>query len=190
MWILGIIVVIWWWIASIYNRLISLKNKRGNAEADIDVQLKLRFDLVDNLVNTVKGYADHEKSTFEEITKARTQFMNAQNIEDKAWASNMLTWALKSLFAVAENYPELKANENFLQLQNELSDIENKIAAARRFFNNATREFNTYLESFPSNVVGKWFGFKQFAFFEIDDEAERERPDVQFEQQEQQEQQQ
>lgn len=164
-----------------YNKLITLKNRREQAFADIDVQLKLRFDLVGNLVNTVKGYAEHEKSTFENVTKARTSFMNAWNIEDKVEANNMLTGALKSLFAVSESYPDLKANQNFMQLQVELSDIENKIAAARRFFNSATTEFNTYLEMFPTNIIGNIFKFTKWKLFEIEDRTTLEKaPQVEF----------
>lgn len=127
---------------TIYNRIVTLKNNRDNAFADIDVQLLNRFDLVANLVETVKGYAKHEKETLQSLTDARTSFMHATSVDNKLEANNQLTGALKTLFAVAENYPDLKANTNFLQLQADLSDIENKLAAARRFFNSTTKEFN------------------------------------------------
>ena len=176
-WILAIVVI---YIISKYNGIIALKNNRTNAFADIDVQLKLRFDLVENLVNTVKGYATHEKETLENVTKARTSFMNAQNIDDKIEANNMLSQTLKSLFAVSENYPDLKANTNFLQLQTELSDIENKLAASRRFFNSSTKEFNTYIEMVPTNIIASLFKFTPEKFFEVENEAEKQAPKVQF----------
>src|SRR5579872_6341888 len=138
--ILGVILLIVLLFITIYNRLVALRQARNNAFADIDVQLKLRYDLVPNLVNTVKGYATHEKSVFEEVTAARTSVGRAQQVNDRIAAEGALSGALTHLFAVAENYPDLKANQNFIQLQQELSDIENKIAAARRFFNNATNE--------------------------------------------------
>lgn len=178
--LLGIAVVIGLITMVMYNRLVTLKNNRENAFADIDVQLKLRFDLVENLVNTVKGYATHEKETLEKVMAARTGFLNANSIESKVEANNQLTGALKSLYAVAENYPNLKANQSFLQLQSELSDIENKLAAARRFFNATTKEFNTAIQTFPSNLIAKNFGFSQVEFFELDDEAAKRAPKVQF----------
>lgn len=178
--IIIIIIVLILYIVMQYNKLITLKNNRENAFADIDVQLKNRFDLVDNLVNTVKWYASHEKWLFENITKARTSFMDAWTVEDKIWANNMLTWALKSLFAVSEAYPDLKANQNFLQLQTELADLENKIASARRFFNNSTKEYNTYTEIFPTNIISNMFGFKKWEFFEIENEQEKKVPTVNF----------
>jgi len=163
-----------------YNALIRLKNHIKNAFADINVQMKMRFDLVGNLVNTVKGYTTHEKETLENITKARTSFLNANNPNDKLAADNMLSGALKSLFAVAENYPDLKANQNFLQLQTELSDIENKIAATRRFFNSTIKEYNSAIQMFPTNIVAKLFGFKDEIFFAIENKEEKETPKVQF----------
>ena len=181
MWILlGSVALLAIIIIVMYNRLVTLKNNRENAFADIDVQLKLRFDLVENLVNTVKGYASHEKETLQRLTDARTNFMHSNSVEGKIEANNQLTGALKSLFAVAENYPDLKANEGFLQLQSELSDIENKLAAARRFFNATTREFNTAIQTFPSNLIAKNFGFSSVKFFELDDEAAQKAPKVQF----------
>lgn len=162
-----------------YNSLVSLKNAIKNAFADIDVQMKLRFDLVDNLVNTVKGYAIHEKDTLTQLTQARTNFMNATDENEKIAADNQLSWTLKTLFAVAENYPDLKANQSFLQLQSELSDIENKIAAARRFYNSTVKDFNTQVETFPTNIVARLFWFKQNEFFKIQEE-EKKVPEVKF----------
>lgn len=181
LWIfLGIIALLVIYVISIYNRLIMLKNNRDNAFADIDVQLMNRFDLVDNLVNTVKGYAAHEKEVLQGVTDARTHFMNAQTIDAKLEASNQLTGALKSLFAVSENYPDLKASTNFLQLQNELSDLENKLAAARRFFNATTKEYNTATQTFPSNLIAKHFGYTELPFFELEDQAAKQAPKVAF----------
>lgn len=156
----------------IYNSLVKLKNNREQSMSDIDVQLKNRYDLVPNLVSTVKGYATHEKDLFENITKARTAAMGAKGIDDKVKAENEFSSTIKSLFAVAENYPELKANENFLQLQRELSDLENKIAAARRFFNSATKEFNTAIQMFPNSIIASVTGFKQGSFFDLGEEKE------------------
>lgn len=163
-----------------YNKLIRLKNNIKNSFADIDVQIKLRFDLIENLVNTVKWYASHEKETLTKLTEARTSFLNAWSAKEKLQADDMLTWALKNLFAVSENYPDLKANQNFLQLQTELSDIENKIAAARRFFNSSINEYNSTIQSFPTNIVAKLFGFKYEDFFAIKDNKEKEVPKVNF----------
>lgn len=174
---LSILALIVLFFISLYNRLVALRQARNNAFADIDVQLKQRFDLVPNLVNTVKGYATHEKTVFEEITAARTKVGQAQQVNDKIAAEGQLTSALGHLFAVAENYPDLKANQNFIQLQNELSDLENKIAAARRFFNNATKEFNTYIHQFPANLFASSFGFKEEPFFDLGtDRAAAEKP--------------
>lgn len=161
----------------IYNRLVALRQSRNNAFADIDVQLKMRYDLVPNLVNTVKGYATHEKTVFEEITAARTKVGSAQQVNDKIAAEGELSGALGRLFAVAENYPDLKANQNFIQLQSELSDIENKIAAARRFFNNATNELNTSIHQFPAILVAGSLGFKEEPFFDLGaDRSTTEKP--------------
>jgi LemA protein len=151
----------------LYNRLIALRQARNNAFADIDVQLKQRFDLVPNLVNTVKGYATHESSVFEKITAARASVGRAQQVNDKIAAEGALSGALMGLFAVAENYPDLKANQGFQQLQQELADIENKIAAARRFFNNATNEFNTSIQQFPAMLIAPMMGFKEEPFFDL-----------------------
>ena len=155
--VLGVAALLVIYLITLYNGLVALKNNRENAFADIDVQLLNRFDLVENLVSTVKGYAAHEKATLQGLTDARTRFMSAQTVDAKLEASNQLTGALKSLFAVSENYPDLKANTNFLQLQNELSDIENKLAAARRFFNATTKEYNTAIQTFPGNLIAKHF---------------------------------
>ena len=163
-----------------YNVLVRLRNNIKNAFADIDVQMKLRFDLIENLVNTVKWYATHEKDTLEKLTKARTNFMNAWSTNEKLAADNMLSWALKSLFAVSENYPDLKANQNFLQLQTELADIENKIASTRRFFNSSTNEYNSSIESFPTSIIAKIFWFKKENFFAITNEVEKATQKVQF----------
>lgn len=165
---------------AMYNSLIARKNQVDNAWYQIDVQLKKRADLVPNLVEAVKGYMAHERGVLEEVTKARTAVLSASNPQERAQASNMLTGALKTLFAVAENYPNLKASQNFLQLQEELSGIENKIAYARQFYNDAIMQYNIALQSFPTNIVAKIFGFKpERDYFEIT-EAERKVPKVSF----------
>lgn len=164
----------------VYNRLITLRNNRENAFADIDVQLTNRFDLVGNLVETVKGYAKHEKELLTSVTQQRTAFLNANGIDDKLQASNALTGSLKSLFAVSENYPDLKANETFVNLQSELSDLENKLAATRRYFNSATKEYNTAIQVFPANIIAGQFGFKQEPFFELEDQEAKKTPKVSF----------
>ncbi len=164
--IIGIIVVVGIIIVGIYNRLVALRQTTNQAWADIEVQLKQRQDLVPQLVNTVKGYAKHEKSTFEEVIKARNGAVNANTVKGQAQAEGMLSAALGKLFALAEAYPELKANTNFLQLQDELSDIENKIAASRRFYNNAVQEYNTGREQFPAVLVAGPFGFREREYFE------------------------
>lgn len=174
--VLGLVVVCVLYYISLNNRIVSLKTERENAFADIDVQLKLRFDLVDNLVETVKGYAKHEKSTFKEVVEARNKFTLATDIKGKAEADNMLSSTLKNLFALSEAYPELKANANFLQLQTDLSDIENKIASARRYFNAATKEYNATIQKFPANVL---FHKQPEDYFEWTEE-ERKAPKVKF----------
>lgn len=156
----------------IYNSLVTLKVTREQAFADIDVQMKQRYDLVPNLVNTVKGYATHEKELLENITKARTSAMSAGSIDEKIKAENQFNATLKTLFAVAENYPDLKANQNFLQLQTELSDIENKIAAARRFFNNATKEYNAAIVVFPNSLIASLMKMQTAAYFDLGEEKE------------------
>jgi len=152
------------WLIAIYNGLIRFRNRTDEAWSDIDVQLKRRYDLIPNLVNAVKGYAQHERELFEKVTKARTAAMGAQDPSEKAEAENMLSGTLKSLFAVAENYPDLKANENFLELQRELSDTENKIQAARRFYNGNVRDFNTKIQVFPNNLIAGTLNFKEYDF--------------------------
>lgn len=171
--ILGVFVV---WFVATYNKFITRRNRAEEAWADIEVQLKRRYDLIPNLVNTVKGYATHESTAFEKVTQARSQAMQAGNVHDQMEAENMLTGALKSLFAIAEAYPDLKANANFLELQRELSDTENKIQAARRFYNGNVRDFNTALETFPSNVVAGMFIFKKKEFFDLPDNDVAQNP--------------
>ncbi len=167
MWVfLGIIAVLVIWAIAVYNGLIRLKNRVDEAWSDIDVQLKRRYDLIPNLVSTVKGYAAHEKEVFEKVTEARTRAMGAQSAGDKAQAENMLSQTLKSLFAVAEAYPDLKANQNFLELQRELTDTEDKIQASRRFYNGNVRDFNTKIQVFPNNVFAGMLGFSPREFFE------------------------
>lgn len=177
--IIGIIVAIILWLIGVYNGLIKLKNRTQEAWSDIDVQLKRRYDLIPNLIETVKGYASHEKQLFENVTRARAQAMQSQGVAEKAQAENMLSQTLKSLFAVAENYPNLKASENFAKLQDELSDTENKIQASRRFYNGNVRDFNTKLEVFPNNLIAQSLGFKKYDFFQAD-ESEKEPVKVQF----------
>ncbi|MDB5237878.1 MAG: lemA [Candidatus Kaiserbacteria bacterium] len=180
--LIAVVVVIIIWVIAAYNGFVTLTNRVNEAWSDIDVQLKRRYDLIPNLVETVKGYAAHEAGTLEKVTEMRTRAMNATTPEGKADAENMLSGALKSLFAVSENYPNLKANENFVALQNELSDTENKIQAARRFYNGVVMELNTRLQSFPSNLIGKSFGFTSRDFFQLaaDQQAAKEPVKVQF----------
>ncbi len=167
-------------IIGIFNRLVVLKNRAKEAWADIDVQLKRRYNLIPNLVNAVKGYAKHERELFEKVTKARSQAMNAQGPEAKGQAENMLSGTLKSLFAVVENYPDLKASENFKHLQEELVDTEDKIQAARRFYNNNVKSLNIKIESFPSNIIARSFNYKKMDLFELTVAEERETPKVEF----------
>lgn len=157
-------------VITIYNSLVKSKVRTDEAWSDINVQLKRRYDLIPNLINTVKGYAKHEKSVFEEVTAARAQAMNAQSVTEVAQADNQFQAALKSLFAVAEAYPDLKANESFQQLQAELVDTEDKIQAARRFYNGSARDLNIKIQSFPSNLIAGIFGFKLRDFFEVDED--------------------
>ena len=178
--ILGALFVLGAWIVMIYNGLIRLKVRTNEAWSDIDVQLKRRYDLIPNLISTVKGYATHERELFEKVTKARANAMNAQNPEEKGQAENMLTGALKSLFAVSENYPDLKANENFLELQRELSDTENNIQASRRFYNGNVRDLNTKIQVFPDSIVANMLKIGKREFFEIEEEKEKETPKVEF----------
>lgn len=175
--VIGILlVVIVGFLIGTYNSLVTLKNRVEEAWSDITVQLKRRTDLIPNLVNSVKGYATHEKEVFEKVTEARSAIMNAKGVADTAKAENMMEGALKSLFAVAEAYPELKANQNFLQLQQELVDTEDKIQASRRFYNGGVRDLNTKIQTFPVNVVAGMFGFQSREFFEVEDRASVENP--------------
>ena len=169
------------WVVWIYNNFVTLNNRSDEAWADIDVQLKRRYDLIPNLINTVKGYAAHEAGTLERVTTARNMAMQAGSVAEHEQAENMLSGALKSLFAVSESYPDLKANQNFLELQRELSDTENKIQAARRFYNTNVRDLNTAVESVPSNIIASMFSFKKRDFFELEvGSVEREPVEVKF----------
>ena len=165
--VLGVIVVIVLWAITIYNGLVAMRQRVSQSFADIDVQLKQRHDLIPNLVETVKGYAAHERGTLEAVVQARNAAIAAPGIEQKVAAENMLTGALRQLFALSEAYPNLKANENFQQLQAELTDIENKLAAARRFFNNAVQEYNTGIQQFPAALFASAFGFHPQQFFDL-----------------------
>src|SRR4030043_1239053 len=178
--ILGILVILIFWFIAVFNGIVSLRNRTKEAVSDIDVQLKRRHDLIPNLIETVKGYAKHEKEVFEKVTQARADAINAKGAGEAAQKENVLTDALKSVFAVAENYPQLRATENFQKLQDELTDTENKIEAARRFYNGNVRDFNIQIESFPTNLIASALGFKKAEFFEIDEPAEKEAPKVKF----------
>ncbi|MBD3248027.1 LemA family protein [Candidatus Falkowbacteria bacterium] len=180
--ILAVIVIAVLYVIGVYNGLIRLKNRTDEAWSDIDVQLKRRYDLIPNLVNTVKGYAEHEKDTLERVINARNRAMSVSGDDSKAKseAENQLTGALKSIFALSESYPDLKANQNFLELQRELSDTENKIQAARRFYNGNVRDLNTKIQIFPSNIIANMLGFKNREFFEVENEEERKNVDVSF----------
>lgn len=181
--IIAAVVIIALILISMYNNLVKLRNNRENAFANIDVQLKQRYDLVPQLVATVKGYASHERELLEKVTAARSACMNATTINDRVQADNALASALSGLRVAVEAYPDLKANQNFLQLQNELSDIENKLASVRRFFNSATKELNNAVQSFPSNIIAGMFGFKTEPMFEIpasDRAAHEKAPEIKF----------
>lgn len=178
--ILGVVIL---WVVGVYNGLIKRRNQVKEAWSDIDVQLKRRHDLIPNLIEVVKAYAAHEREVFETVTKARTQALMAQekgDVKAAAEAENLLSGALKTLFAVAENYPQLRANENFLELQRDWRDTEDKIQAARRFYNGTVRDYNTKQEVFPANIIASLFGFQKAEFFEIREEAERATPKVEF----------
>jgi LemA protein len=177
--ILGLVVLVGLYLFYLYNSLVTSKMRVKEAWSQIDVQLKRRADLIPNLVESVKGYMKHEKSVLENVTKARTALMSATTLEKKAQANNMLVDSLKSLFAVAENYPQLKANENFLQLQNELTDTEDKVAYSRQFYNTSVLEFNTMIATFPNVLVARQLGFTSSEFFGATDE-ERKKVDVKF----------
>ena len=178
--LIGLVVIVIFWAVGVFNSLIRLKNRTNEAWSDIYVQLKRRHDLIPNLIETVKGYAKHERETFENVTQARTKAISAQGIAEKAKAEDALSNTLKTLFAVAEAYPDLKASANFLELQTELSDTENKIQASRRFYNGNVRDFNIRIESFPSRIVANMLRFEKREFFEIGEPTEREVPEVKF----------
>lgn len=180
--VLGLVALAIIMVIAVYNSLVTAKQQCAEAWSDIEVQFRRRADLIPNLVETVKGYASHERETFDRVIAARSQSLGAQSVQEHAQAENMLTGALKSIFALAEAYPDLKANQNFAKLQEELSDTENKIQAARRFYNGMVRDFNTKLEVFPSNVIAGFFGkkFEQREFFELEEEAARKNVRVQF----------
>jgi len=175
-----IIAVIVIYVVGLYNSLVTLRNRCDNSWAQVDVQLKRRYDLIPNLVETVKGYAKHEREVFEKVTQARNMAIAASGVKDQGAAENMLSGALKSLFAVAEAYPELKANQNFLMLQEELAGTESKIAYARQFYNDVVMKFNTKQQVFPSNIIAGMFQFKLKEYFEIEEPAAREPVKVQF----------
>ncbi len=177
--VLGVIFIVLLYIMVVYNGLITLRNRVKEAWSDIDVQLKRRYDLIPNLVETVKGYASHEKETFNKVIEARSKAMSATGLKEKGEAENALSGTLKSLFALSENYPDLKASVNFLELQKELTDTEDKIQASRRFYNGNVMDFNTKLEMFPSNMIAQMFGFKVSEFF-IAEEGEKAAPKVSF----------
>jgi LemA protein len=180
--VLGVIVVVVLWVISVYNRLVTLRQRVGQSFADIDVQLKQRHDLIPNLVETVKGYAAHERGTLEAVIQARNTAMAAQGPAQQAAAENMLSGTLRQLFALSESYPDLKANTNFQQLQAELTDIENKLAASRRFFNNSVQEYNTGIQRFPAVLFAGMFGFGPREFFDVGEERKTldQAPQVKF----------
>ncbi|PJE51438.1 MAG: hypothetical protein COV29_00420 [Candidatus Yanofskybacteria bacterium CG10_big_fil_rev_8_21_14_0_10_36_16] len=178
--ILIIAVVFGLWLVGAYNMLVRVRNRVKEAWSDIDIQLKRRYDLIPNLVETVKGYAAHEKDVLESVIKARSAAMNASSVKEHSEAENMLSGALKSLFAISEAYPQLRASENFAKLQDELTDTENKIQAARRFYNTNVLDLNTKVEQFPTNIIAGWFKFAKEAFFELENEGERENVKVEF----------
>ena len=178
---LGIVAVLIVFVIILFNALVRLRNQMRNAWSQIDVQLKRRHDLIPNLMETVKGYMHHERETLEAVTKARQQAVNiSDSVAEQAQKENMLSQTLRSLFAVAESYPDLKANQNFLALQEELASTENKIGFARQFYNDSVMNFNNKIEMFPSNIIAGMFAFKAGEFFEVEDEAERAVPEVKF----------
>ena len=178
--VLGLVVVVVLWLVATYNRLVALRNRIQNAWSQIDVQLRRRYDLIPNLVETVKGYAKHESGVFERVTQARNMAANAQTVKAQGEADNMLTGALKSLFAVAEAYPDLKANQNFLMLQEELAGTESKVAYARQFYNDVVMKFNLKQQVFPSNILANMFGFKTREYFQIEEEVAKGPVKVSF----------
>lgn len=175
--IVGFVVI---FVVGIYNRLVTLRNRCDNSWAQVDVQLRRRYDLIPNLMETVKGYAKHEREVFQKVTEARAQAINAGSVKEQGAAENMLTGALKSLFAVVENYPDLKANQNFLMLQEELAGTEGKIAYARQFYNDNIMQFNLKQQVFPSNIIASMFNFKEKEYFEIEEPEAREPVEVKF----------
>lgn len=177
--VIAVVAVIAFWLMMVFNGLIRLRNRTDEAWSDIEVQLKRRYDLIPNLVNTVKGYAKHEDSVFSKVTEARSQAMQAKTPAQHAKAEGMLTETLKSLFAVSENYPDLKASGNFLHLQQELVDAEDKIQASRRFYNGNVRDFNTKMQVFPTNMIANMLGFKKYDFFDAPDSVNK-TPEVKF----------
>lgn len=177
---IGVVVLLLIILIGMYNSLIRRRNRVDEAWSDIEVQMKRRYDLIPNLVETVKGYAAHEKSAFENVTKARSAAMGATTPAEHAKAENMLTGTLKSLFAIAEAYPDLKANTNFLELQRELSDTENKVQAARRFYNGTVLDFNTAIQMFPTNIFASMLGFSKREFFDLEEEAAKQPVKVSF----------
>ncbi len=178
--IIAVVVVIVLWLITTYNGLVTLSNQTNEAWSDIDVQFKRQFDLIPNLVNIVKGYAAHEQGTLEKVVQARNQAMGAGNLTDKGQAENLISGALKSIFALSESYPDLKANQNFLELQRELSDTIDKIQASRRFYNGNVRDLNTKAEHFPSNIVANLFGFGKREFFQAESESVKQPVEVKF----------
>jgi len=175
--IVGFVVI---FVIGIYNRLVTLRNRCDNSWAQVDVQLRRRYDLIPNLMETVKGYAKHEREVFQKVTEARAQAIDAGSVKEQGAAENMLTGALKSLFAVVENYPDLKANQNFLMLQEELAGTEGKIAYARQFYNDNIMQFNLKQQVFPSNIIASMFNFKEKEYFEIEEPEAREPVEVKF----------
>lgn len=183
LWIfVGVVVLLGFWVMTLYNRLVKLRNNRENAFADIDVQLKQRHDLIPKLVTVVKGYTTHEKETLERVVAARNGAVQAHTINDKIMAENALTSALAGLRVTLEAYPDLKANQNFLHLQEEISDVENKLAAVRRYFNSATKELNNAVETFPSNLFAGMFGFKKEMMFDLGEQRQDldKAPEIKF----------
>lgn len=178
--LVGVLIVAGLWLVGMYNSLVRSRNRVKESWSDIDVQLKRRYDLIPNLVETVKGYAAHEQGTLDKVIQARSKAMGAQTVQEHAEAENMLTGALKSIFALSENYPQLRAVESFTKLQDELSDTENKIQASRRFYNTNVMTLNTQIESFPTNLIAGQFGFQKAEFFQLNEEAAREPVAVKF----------
>jgi len=178
--VIAVVVIALLWLAGSYNLLVRLRNRVRNSWAQIDVQLRRRYDLIPNLVETVKGYAAHERETLENVVKARQAGINAKSVPEQAQAENMITGALRQLFALSEAYPDLKANQNFLALQEELASTENKISFARQYYNDTVQSMNNRVQMFPTNIVADMFGFKGEEFFEIEEPGVREAPKVQF----------